>query len=724
MHSDNRRGVAMDKKIGVYLCSGCDIGQSIDVEKISKLINTDKRVALCKIHSNLCGKNGIEIIKKDIEQENINAVVIGACSLRVKSEVFSFDPTKILVERVNLREHIAWSQTPQNDDTQLMAEDYIKMGIAKISKASIPTPSISDDIKNTILVVGGGISGMTAAIEAARAGYDVIIVEKEEYLGGNMRNWYKILPKNPPYKDFQDNNIQDTIEKLKRYSNIKVLTSATVQSISGQPGKFDVLINQRENIVSEKIGSIINATGWKPYDASKIEGFGFVKYDNVITNFMFEKMISDSGGKITRPSDGVEPRSVIFIQCAGSRDERYLPYCSSVCCAISLKQSSYIKKNSPKTNVYVIYKDIRTPAQLEEFYKERQHEGVLFMKGDISNILEDQNGSLIVRVENTLIGDSLNIKADMVVLATGMVPNSDEKILGLQYRQGEELPMLKYGFPDSNFICFPYETRRTGIYAAGAIRQPSDSKTCIEDAKGTAAKAIQAMELCEVGAATHPRVGDLSYPIFFIQKCTQCKRCTEECPVGALDEDAKGTPLLNPNRCRRCGICMGACPEKIISFENYSIDMVNSMINEITISEEEEEFKILVFACENDAYPAFDIAGLNRINLNAKIRVIPVRCLGSVNIVWIINALSKGIDGVMLFGCKRGDNYQCHFIQGSELLNKRMENLQEALSRLSIEPERVQVLELAISDYDSIPKMVNSFIENIESIGPNPYRTF
>lgn len=714
----------MSKKIGVYICSGCDIGVTVDVDKISQSIAKDKRVATYKVHPNLCSKDGVELIKKDIEEEGIDAVVIAACSQRVKSDVFSFDPEKILSERVNLREQISWSQLPQNEDTQTMAEDYVKMGIAKITKMSIPSPSVLETIYKTILVIGGGITGVTAAIESAKAGYEVVLVEKEASLGGKMKNWYKQIPKNPPYKDFEDNDINIVLDEIKKYKNINIVLSATIEKIVGQPGNFDVTINQNGYSFNKPIGSIIVATGWEPYDASKIEGFGFGKHSNVITNAIFEQKIKENSGKILRPSDSKEPSSVLFVQCAGSRDEKYLPYCSSVCCSVSLKQASYIKKIYPNTNVFIIYKDMRTPGQLEEFYKQRQLDGVLFMKGNVTSISENQDSSLVVNIEDTLISENLQIKADMVVLATGMVPNSDESALKLQYRQGEELPILKYGFNDSNFICFPYETRRTGIYAAGAIRQPSDSKTCIEDAKGAAAKAIQTIEFVNIGAASLPRVGDLSYPIFFIQKCTQCKRCTEECPVGALDEDAKGTPLLNPNRCRRCGICMGACPEKIISFENYSIDMVNSMINEIDISEEEEAFKILVFACENDAYPAFDTAGLNHIQLNAKIRVIPVRCLGSVNIVWIINALSKGIDGVMLFGCKRGDNYQCHFIQGSELLSKRMENLQEALNRLSIEPERVKVLELAISDYDYIPNMISNFVENIETIGPNPYRQF
>ena len=187
------------------------------------------------------------------------------------------------------------------------------------------------------------------------------------------------------------------------------------------------------------------------------------------------------------------------------------------------------------------------------------------------------------------------------------------EILNLNYRQGPDLPVLQDGFPDSKFVCFPYESMRTGIYAAGAVRAPMDAALTEEDASGAVMKAIQCIELASRGQAVHPRTGDLSYPSFFLQRCTQCKRCTEECPFGALDEDEKGTPKFNPYRCRRCGICMGACPERIVSFKNYSVDMIASMVKAIEVPDEfEEKPRILVLACENDAYPALDMAGQGR----------------------------------------------------------------------------------------------------------------
>jgi quinone-modifying oxidoreductase subunit QmoB len=296
-------------------------------------------------------------------------------------------------------------------------------------------------------------------------------------------------------------------------------------------------------------------------------------------------------------------------------------------------------------------------------------------------------------------------------------------LLNLEYRQGPELPALNYDFPDSHFICFPYESRRTGIYPAGCIRRPMGIPTATEDAAGAVMKAIQCIELTSRGAAVHPRAGDMSFPEFEMKRCTQCKRCTVECPFGAINEDEEANPLPQPTRCRRCGVCMGACPERIISFKNYSVPIIGDMIKSIEVPEEDEEKpRILVLACENDAYPALDMAGLHRMKYNAWVRVVPLRCLGSMNLVWIADTMSKGVDGVLLLGCKHGDDYQCHFIKGSELSSIRLSKVSETLDRLALESERVRFEEVSIVDYDKLPALLDEFAETIDEVGPNPFK--
>ena len=170
---------------------------------------------------------------------------------------------------------------------------------------------------------------------------------------------------------------------------------------------------------------------------------------------------------------------------------------------------------------------------------------------------------------------------------------------------------------------------------------------------------------------------------------------------------------------------MGACPERIIGFKNYNIDMIGSMVKTVEVPDDDEDkLRFMVFVCENDAYPALDMAAMRRLPQNALIRVIPVRCLGSMNMVWIKDALSSGMDGALLLGCKFGDDYQCHFVKGSELADKRMANIGETLGSLGLEPERCAVRQIAISDYDKVGDIINEFVEEVIELGPNPFKGF
>lgn len=744
----------MDKKIGVYLCGGCGIGDALDVEKLSKVATREMKAALCRTHEALCTETGLELIRKDVEGEGLAGVVIAACSPRVLTDVFQF-PESVVLERVNLREQVVWSLEPKNEDTQMMAEDYVRMGIVKVQKSE-PLEPYRADIDKTILVVGGGVAGMTSALEVAKAGYQVVLVEKEGALGGWMAKQWKRFPVNPPYRDLEEVGLEELVGSVTAHQNIRVLCSTEILRIHGAPGMFDVSVRTPQGEETFRAGAVVQATGWKPYDPTKLGHLGYGLSPNVITNVELEEMVAQKG-KVARPSDGAPPASVVFIQCAGSRDKKHLPYCSSVCCMVSLKQALYIKENKPSTAVYIIYKDMRTPGQYEEFYRRLQKEGVVFIKGEVGSVAHSGDGKVVVQVDDVLTGERILLEGEMVVLATGMVPSmavegdmekvietilpTDQAqapqqtsvaerqqqgmVLHLDYRQGPELPKLWYGMPDSHFICFPYETRRTGIYAAGCVRAPVDMLGAHEDGRGAALKAIQCVEMTSRGEAVHPRAGDKSYPEFFMQRCTQCKRCTEECPFGAINEDEKANPLPNPTRCRRCSICMGSCPERIISFKDYSVDIIGSMIKAIEVPEEDEEKpRVVIFACENDAYPALDILGLKRLRWNPFVRVIPLRCLGSLNLIWIADALSKGIDGVLLLGCKHGEDYQCHMIKGSELAQYRLSKVSETLDRLALESDRVRIEQVEIKDYHRIPAIVESFMERIQEIGPNPYKGF
>ncbi len=754
----------MDKKYCAYICAGCSIGDVLDMEALSGVVSGEMSME-CKTSPCLCSVEGRAMIEKDISENGVNTVVIGACSPRVLQKEFDFGDDKIVV-RANLREQVVWSAVQPEEGKEPHAEaaaflqetasDYLRMACTRAKKTDLPTPYQLETLSRKILVMGGGIAGLTAAKEASGAGYEVTLVEKSGALGGQAAHWRNSFPTKAPWTDLEDNPVQTLIAEVQNDPKITVKTNTEVARIAGAPGAFrisfkaagtrtewdapaKVTVDEREKIEkgemedpnsgmknymaadpdAEMHGAVVVATGWVPADVSAYEHLGYGKLPNVVTNVEFEKMAKD--GKV--------PANVAFIQSPGGKEhDKDFPYCNSVTSMVALKQAQYVCQDNAEGKAYVLYQHMRTPGSQELYYKAAQMTDGIFMTKAAVTKVEESGGKLRVTAEDTLLGENLALDVDMVVLAAGMVPTTKEKAtVNLAYRQGPAFSDLGLfdGYADSHFICFPYETRRTGVYTCGGVRKAETIEETIDDATGAALKAIQCLESTDRGVAVHPRSGDKTYPEFFMQRCTQCKRCTEECPFGALDDDEKGTPLPNNTRCRRCGTCMGACPERIIGFKDYNIDLIGSMIKSVEVPEDDEDrLRIIVFVCENDAYPALDMAGMRKRGINHMVRFIPVRCLGSVNMAWIRDALSAGMDGAMLLGCTYGDNYQCHFVKGSEIANKRMENIGETLSTLGLESERCTTVQVAISDYDKIPQIVNDFVDEIVEMGPNPFKGF
>ncbi|RMD52780.1 MAG: CoB--CoM heterodisulfide reductase iron-sulfur subunit A family protein [Nitrospirae bacterium] len=413
---------------------------------------------------------------------------------------------------------------------------------------------MSGDKKGKILVVGGGIAGISSALEASEAGYEVILVEKKPYLGGRVAQFNKYFPKLcPPYCGLEIN-----FKRLKSNPKVKVYTLSEVVSVNGEAGgytvqikvnprfvnekcvacndcvevcqverdndfnygmdktkgiylphemaypmryvidaevckgqecakcadvcKYDAIdLSMEEELVEEKVSSIIYATGWNPYDAKKMDNLGFGVYENVITNVMMERLAAPNGptdGKILRPSDKGEISSIAFVQCAGSRDENHLPYCSSICCLASLKQAAMVREQYPEADIHIFYIDLRAPSKYETFYQRFQEDPkIFFTKGKIAKITEDPSTKkLTVEGEDTLTGKKVKAEVDMVVLATGMEPTTvSEKIPA-------DVTYDEFGFiiPD-----------KPGIYSAGVARRPVDVARSVQSATGAALKAIQ-----------------------------------------------------------------------------------------------------------------------------------------------------------------------------------------------------------------------------------------
>lgn len=408
---------------------------------------------------------------------------------------------------------------------------------------------------DAILVIGGGIAGITAAVEAAEVGCKVILVEREASLGGRVMRLHQYFPKLCPPTCGMEVNFR----RIRNNPRIEVLTQAEVKSISGNRGAYNVSIevnpryvtgdqpvsaahlaavtsevpdefnlgkctvkalrlphdmaypalhvldrnalssgelaalkeaepqgaidlDQQPRTLEVKVGAVIIATGWRPYDASKLDVLGYNASPDVIANVEMERLASftgPTGGRIKRPSDGVEPKRVAFVQCAGSRDVNNLPYCSAVCCMGSLKQVRYVREKLPEAEVTVFYIDIRTIGRHEEFYYELlQDEKVRFIKGKVARVNKEGDG-LELQVEDTVGGKLLRESFDLVVLATGVVPNNvDEPVPGADVETDD------YGFIVPG-------AKRNGIYAVGCARRPTEVSRSVKDATAAVLKAIQ-----------------------------------------------------------------------------------------------------------------------------------------------------------------------------------------------------------------------------------------
>ena len=439
-----------------YICHGCGIGERLDVAQLEKIARTEGRVDHVVQHDFLCNQDGIDRISNDIVDQSLSHVVLAACSPRSKTEAFQFD--SVAVSRVNLRESVIWSHSHEesDEDIQSSADDYIRMGCAESRYMHRPSTSSTTGVNRRILVVGGGMSGMTAALESARTGYEVLLCEKSDHLGGWAANLYRRIPAREPYTEPEDTGVAQLIADIQSEPGITIFLNSTISRTSGAPGQFSVDISTGSSVRTENVGAIVQASGFHNYDASNLPELGYGKTPDVVDQAELERLaIAADGSPIRRPSDQAEVKSVAFVQCAGQRSEKkdHLPYCSGHCCNTSIKQALYFKNSNPDVDVNIIYDDLRTPGNGEDFYRSAQLKGVTFTKGRVDGV-EAVNGAMQVRFRDMILARDSRMTADMVVLATGQIPNSGidieesqqatesrveipvESILNLDYRQG------------------------------------------------------------------------------------------------------------------------------------------------------------------------------------------------------------------------------------------------------------------------------------------------
>ncbi len=662
-------------RVGVFVCHcGENIGRTVDCHAVAEACAEFPGVVHSEDYKYMCSDPGQNLIKQAIREKGLDAVVVGSCSPHMHEKTFrkacadaGINP--YMVEIANLREHCSWIHDDIKAGTK-KSIDLMRFAVEKV-KFNVPLAPIRVPVTKRTLVIGGGISGIQAALDIANAGYEVVLVEKEPSIGGHMSQ----LSETFPTLDCSQCILTPRMVEVYQHPKIKLMTYAEVAEVEGFIGNFTVTIKkkaksikedlctgcglcaqkcpikkkalsefdeglafrsamyvpfpqavpnipvidrdvctyfkngkcalcksvcgrdaidfeQQDTFVKEEVGAIIVATGYKLYTIDKkpedniYKGYGeygYGKYKDVIDGLQFERIASASGptsGEIRRPSDNKEPQKIVFIQCVGSRDEsKGISFCSKICCMYTAKHAMLYKHKVHHGEAYVFYMDIRSGGKnYEEFVRRAiEEDHVKYIRGRVSKIYEE-DGKLLVRGEDTIAGMPVTIEADLVVLATAMLPQPEAgrlaQTIGISYD--------KHGyFQEVHPKLRPVETATGGIFLAGACHSPRDIPDCVAMASAAAAKTMvlfgsDMLEREPVVAEVDPST------------CAGCFYCKKVCAYNAIEIEEirnrqgqliKVVAHVNSGLCQGCGTCNATCPSKSIELIGFRDDQIFAQIN-------------------------------------------------------------------------------------------------------------------------------------------------
>jgi heterodisulfide reductase subunit A len=566
--------MAMKSRVGVYICHcGINIAATVDVEAVAAFAQTLPNVVVARDYTYMCSDPGQELIKSDIREHELTHVVVASCSPRMHEPTFrgaveeeGINP--YCFEMANIREQCSWVHKDRGEGTE-KAKQLVASAVAKAALLQ-PLEEREVGVTSAALVIGGGIAGIEAALDIANAGFKVYLVEKEPTIGGRVAQLNRTFPTLESCQEL----LGPRIKAVAEHPNVVLLTSSEVVEIGGYIGNFQVKVRQRsrEELVDFDVGSIVVAIGYDHFDARLKPELSYGRYPNVITAPEFEGLSSASGptgGKISL--NGKEPKDVVFIQCVGSRDQTVgNEYCSRVCCMYTAKQAHLVKGKLPQASVTVFYMDVRTFGKgFEEFYDRVRREGVMYRRGSVSEIYK-RGDKVVVRAEDTLLGEPLEVEADLVVLATGIVPRSGAQGIAELLK----LPRSPDGFfAEAHPKLRPVDTVNDGIYLAGCCQGPKDIPDTIAQAKAAASSAMIPLSRGRVKVESVTGVVEL-------ELCAGCGICESLCTYGALTRDARrGIMTVNKVLCKGCGACAAACPSGTMTLSHFTHDQIMAQID-------------------------------------------------------------------------------------------------------------------------------------------------
>jgi len=565
-------------RIGVFICHcGHNIAGTVDVEELAASLRGHPDVAFAVDYKYMCSDPGQELIRKAIEEQRLDGVVVAACSPAMHESTFrrtaaSAGINAYRCESANIREQISWVHQ-QNQAAATLKAKAITRSIVEKVKLNEALEPLRLPLTRRCLVIGGGVGGMQAARDIADAGYPVVLVERGEHLGGKMAEL------SGTYLNLQDGQalLRGCIEAVQQHPHIQVLLRSEVKEVSGYVGNFVAKVETRSETGSEEftfdLGAVVVASGWQAFNTEQLPEYGGGAIPDVIDGLAFEKMLASAQG-IRRPSDGRLPRLVAFIQCAGSRDrERGVPYCSKVCCMVVAKQAMAYRRRVPDGQAIVFYIDLRSAGKGYEEYVQRAmaESGVLYLRGKVSKVFEE-DGQVKVWGVDTLSDRTIEVRADLVVLATPMVASAGAADLGQTLRISSDA----FGFfNEAHPKLRPVETLTAGVYLAGTCQGPKDIPETVAQASGAAAKVLQLFSQTEM--VQSPTVAAVVQEL-----CAGCGICVSTCPYAARQiHPVWNVATVNAALCQNCGACVVACPNKACYVRNWHPSQIAAMVGEI-----------------------------------------------------------------------------------------------------------------------------------------------
>lgn len=689
-------------RIGVFVCHcGTNISQAVRVAEVVEAASRIPRVVYAAEYPHVCSQDSQAGIREAVKEHGLNRLVIAACSPATHWPLFQETAreaglNKYLCEMANIRNQCAWVHKDLPEKATEKATEMVRMKVAKLILQE-PIRQTSVGLTRAALVIGGGISGMTCALNlAGESGFEVHLVEKSKALGGMAR---KVR------QGFNGENIpalvDDLVARVGAQPLIRTyLSTGPVESCGGVGNCITTLDN------GQKIrhGVIILATGGREYQPAE---YRYGESDRIMTYLELDKALAEEDERLKKS------RSIVLINCVGSREPER-PYCSRVCCNTSVRLALALKGRYPDMDIFILYRDMRTYGFLEDKYRQARMMGVTFVRYEAEQkpVVEKtgQGGSRVIVIDHVL-RRPLVIEPDIVGLAAAVLPGEDTLKLSRIFK----VPLDEYGFfLEAHLKLRPVDFAAKGVFLAGVAHGPKNVEENLIQAKAAAGRAAcilskNVLESQGVVARVNP------------DRCVACLTCMRLCLFNAPKVKNSVTEI-DPSICQGCGTCVDECPNQAISLQGYNdhiyLAMTGCLPAGVQITDGKFEPKIVAFCCTYCAYAAADLAGTMRLQYPPNIRIIEVPCSGDAGEQVLIQAFEHGADGVFVAGCLEGS---CHFLQGNCHARKRVEAVKKILDEIGLGSERLEMYNLSSSMGQRFVQIAHEMTERIRQLGPNPF---